>query len=219
MIICSGCGGNAIGLASVFPLVVVNDIDPVKLQMLRNNGSVYNVSSKFEYVAADAYLVLKGMLSYRDIGDSVSTQVLRNIARFDVALLAPPWGGLEYSAEEYFDLHTMMPCGDFYDLVDLTKDVADNIICILPRNTAKKQIEEISLDLLDSAKYPCVVEDVYLWKKFKMTIVYFGLLFADPPKRRRKRRSNLITKSTQLDAYEISNEEISREKTHIRFSV
>ena len=155
--------------------------------MLKHNAAVYGVTANIEYVHSDAYVLLHHLITLQR--DSISTRPPGRM--IDVVVLAPPWGGSDYSASKSFDLHTMIPTGDMYTLISLAAQIASNIICILPRNTLKSQIEEISLTV-DRSTHPCAVEDIYLWNKCKMTVAYFGLMFAKIPKLYLKRKLHLI---------------------------
>ena len=121
-----------------------------------------------------------------------------------------PRGGVEYLSCAAYDLRTMLPTGDFCELLGLAARAASNIVCILPRNTRKAQLEELSLTVLDRGLHPCLVEDVYLWGKCKMTIAYFGLMFAKVPKLYLKRKLH----EASLAA---GGEGIVGGGTHIRF--
>lgn len=81
-----------------FPfLVIAIDIDPVKIDLARNNAEVYGVADKIEFIQGD-FLQLAPRL------------------KADVVFLSPPWGGPDYATAETFDIRTMMapdgyPCG------------------------------------------------------------------------------------------------------------
>lgn len=223
----SGCGGDTIAMARVFSYVLANDIDPLKVQLLRHNATLHGVANRIEGLCGDAYDLLEGIrisanihaidesdlafhntssapfpptgsdtdidtdTGIHELRKGLSSSLLGGPA--DVLVLAPPWGGSEYTDQKEFDLHTMIPSGDFFELIKLTRHIAANIVCILPKNTPKRQIEEISTTILNKNVHPCMVEDVYINHKCKMTVVYFGLLFAPLPRMRvgpRKRKAN-----------------------------
>ena len=92
----------------------------------------------------------------------------------DVVILAPPWGGMAYAEKGCkFDLHTMFSFGDGFDLVELALRRSKHVVYLVPRNTHKKQFEELA------AKFSvqCSVEDLYIHGKCKMTVAYIGPLF------------------------------------------
>lgn len=67
----------------------------------------------------------------------------------------------------------MFPSGDGVELINLSLKVCKNIICIFPRNICKQQIRKLSSD----NNIDCLIEDIHLFGKHKMTIIYFGPLF------------------------------------------
>jgi hypothetical protein len=91
----------------------------------------------------------------------------------DVIILAPPWGGINYSAQAKFDLDKMITCGSGLELLALAAGVCNNVVYLLPRNTNKKQLRQLAT-ILD---IPCRIENVYIHDKCKMMVVYFGTLF------------------------------------------
>jgi hypothetical protein len=234
MDIFSGCGGNAIALAEEFPHVCANDIDPVKSRLLRHNAALYGVGGRLEVVVGDAYSLLGGMMSGLSTGAQARYMSLDAPQRpslspssgsecrwrldgpADVLVLAPPWGGSDYTAQQDFDLRTMIPSGDFFELIKLTRHVARNMVCILPKNTPKSQIEEICTSLLNNCIHPCLVEDVFINGKCKMTVVYFGLLFASSSrlKKRQLKEAFNVSETTNSEA---TAGEMPAAKKHIRF--
>ncbi|KAB0396767.1 hypothetical protein E2I00_010317, partial [Balaenoptera physalus] len=117
---CSGCdtvvdafcgvGGNTIQFALTGKRVIAIDIDPVKIDLARNNAEIYGVAEKIEFICGD-FLQLASHL------------------KADVVFLSPPWGGPDYATAEIFDISTMMS-PDGYPLEKIT----NNIIYFLPRN-------------------------------------------------------------------------------------
>ena len=92
----------------------------------------------------------------------------------EVIILAPPWGGVDYNCDGIdFNLHTSISVGDGFDLVELSLKICDHIVYLVPKNTPKRQFEEMS------AKFNvyCGVEDIFLHGKCKMTIAYIGPKF------------------------------------------
>lgn len=74
----------------LFPLsVIAIDIDPVKIDLARNNAEVYGIADKIEFICGD-FLLLASHL------------------KADVVFLSPPWGGPDYATAETFDIRTMM---------------------------------------------------------------------------------------------------------------
>ncbi|KAJ1191902.1 hypothetical protein NDU88_001215 [Pleurodeles waltl] len=73
-----GVGGNAIQFALAGKRVIAIDIDPVKIDLARNNAEVYGVAQQIEFILGDF------MLLASDI-------------KADVVFLSPPWGGPDYT--------------------------------------------------------------------------------------------------------------------------
>ena len=90
----------------------------------------------------------------------------------DLAILSPPWGGPGYE-KGYFDLQSMISCGDGMELAKLAIKACENIVYLVPKNTDKDQL----VDLARSLSVPWFVEDIHLNGKLKMTVAYYGKLF------------------------------------------
>ncbi|XP_038435256.1 trimethylguanosine synthase isoform X2 [Canis lupus familiaris] len=84
-----GVGGNTIQFALTGKRVIAIDIDPVKIDLARNNAEVYGIADKIEFICGD-FLLLASHL------------------KADVVFLSPPWGGPDYATAETFDIRTMM---------------------------------------------------------------------------------------------------------------
>lgn len=97
-----------------------------------------------------------------------------SVPTVDILFLAPPWGGPEYSNAQSFNLRTMLPSGDGFELVKLAATECKNIVLMIPRNTSRKHLRQLQ----GYVELPCIVEEVYLYMKHKMTVVYIGELFA-----------------------------------------
>jgi len=86
----AGYGGNAVSLLRHFPrsLVLSVELLPARLALLRHNASVYGIdgsarhSPRLELVAGDVYRVLQGL----------------EPGVVDLAVMSPPWGGMDYLA-------------------------------------------------------------------------------------------------------------------------
>ena len=75
---------------------------------------------------------------------SQSTAYFPENALVDVIVLAPPWGGPDYSALEQSDLRTMILSGDGVELAQLAaKCCKGGLVYLLPKNTSKEQLQEI----------------------------------------------------------------------------
>ena len=157
----SGCGGNAIHLAAICKLVIASDIDVIKLEALRQNAKIYGVWDRMELCVADAKVLLNGSLMNRS----------RSI---DVVLLAPPWGGINYT-ESAINLESFGEIGNLVEMVkvSLCPIGARGVVLILPKTTHKTQFERMS----KLCNFKVYVEDIYLWGKLKMTVAYIGPMF------------------------------------------
>ncbi|XP_070337337.1 trimethylguanosine synthase isoform X2 [Equus asinus] len=109
-----GVGGNTIQFALTGKRVIAIDIDPVKIDLARNNAEVYGIADKIEFICGD-FLLLASQL------------------KADVVFLSPPWGGPDYATAETFDIRTMMS-PDGFEIFRLSQKITNNIVYFLPRN-------------------------------------------------------------------------------------
>ena len=149
-----GCGGNSIAMAEICNSVIVVDIDPDKIKKLAHNAEIYGVNENIVPLCDDVYNALN---CFKD-----------KLANFDVIVLSPPWGGMDYDVG-HFDIKNF-PSGNGYELIKLALSVCSNIVCIFPRNTINKHMK----DFAKKMNTTCFVEDVQLYGKKKMKIYYFG---------------------------------------------
>lgn len=126
--------------------------------MPRHNASLYEVEERIEYCVSDAYSLL--------------TSISGAGRAADVVILAPPWGGHGYG-DVSFDVATMIPTGDGFELLARALSAAPNVVYLLPRTTHQTQFEEMSRRF----QRGCVVEDIRLWGKRKMCVAYVGPAF------------------------------------------
>ncbi|KAL1517508.1 hypothetical protein ABEB36_001264 [Hypothenemus hampei] len=110
-----GAGGNSIQFAQTCDKVIAIDIDPEKIELARNNASVYGVAEKIEFINGDFFKLAASL-------------------KADVIFLSPPWGGPNYIKQKTFDLETLQPCG-FSDLYAIAKQVSKNVAAFLPKNS------------------------------------------------------------------------------------
>ncbi|XP_053321940.1 trimethylguanosine synthase [Spea bombifrons] len=144
-----GVGGNAIQFAKAGNAVIAVDIDPVKLDLARNNAEVYGVADRIEFICADYMRVAPDL-------------------KADVVFLSPPWGGPDYVSAETFDIKTMMS-PDGFEIFQLSKQITKNIIYFLPRNADIEQVASLA-----GPGGQVEVEQNFLNKKLKTMTVYFG---------------------------------------------
>ena len=85
--------------------MIAIDIDPVKIDLARNNAEIYGVVDKIEFICGD-FLQLASSL------------------KADIVFLSPPWGGPDYTTAEIFDISTMMsPDGYPLKILEFTQMV------------------------------------------------------------------------------------------------
>ena len=75
---CCGAGGDSIQISKRCKRVLANDIDPIKISLLKNNARVYGIDN---------------ITSFNQ--DFLSLNISRNI--IDAVYLSPPWGGPNYN--------------------------------------------------------------------------------------------------------------------------
>ncbi|KAM4687313.1 trimethylguanosine synthase [Discoglossus pictus] len=146
-----GVGGNAIQFAKAGKSVIAVDIDPVKLDLARNNAEVYGVADRIEFIRADFMCVAADL-------------------KADVVFLSPPWGGPDYVSAETFDIRTMMS-PDGFEIFKLSQQITKNIVYFLPRNADVEQVASLA-----GPGGQVEIEQNFLNNKLKTMTVYFGEL-------------------------------------------
>ncbi|KAL8429993.1 hypothetical protein ACSSS7_006206 [Eimeria intestinalis] len=116
----AGAGGSAIAFAKTCGFVIACDIEAGRVEAAQANAAVYG-----RQVAARTDFILG------DFATLTSRQLRRGV--FDVAFLAPPWGGPSYNAREVFNLKAMGAGIDFSCAVRLAQRVAPRVAAFLPR--------------------------------------------------------------------------------------
>ena len=122
------------------------------------------MESQIDFVCADAYDVLNSLIPHAEPNGSPG------VSKVDAVLLAPPWGGPDYSAYGQFDMSTGFPSGDGLQLIKLAYKVSKNVICVFPKNIIRSQVHHLMMEL--QAK--CRVEEIFMYNKHKLSIIYFG---------------------------------------------
>ncbi|XP_058131525.1 trimethylguanosine synthase isoform X2 [Dasypus novemcinctus] len=144
-----GVGGNAIQFALAGKRVIAIDIDPVKIDLARNNAEVYGIADKIEFICGD-FLLLASHL------------------KADVVFLSPPWGGPDYATAETFDIRTMMS-PDGFEIFRLSQKITNNIVYFLPRNADVDQVASLA-----GPGGQVEIEQNFLNNKLKTITAYFG---------------------------------------------
>uniref|UniRef100_A0A8C6RLG9 Trimethylguanosine synthase n=1 Tax=Nannospalax galili TaxID=1026970 RepID=A0A8C6RLG9_NANGA len=150
-----GVGGNTIQFALTGKRVIAIDIDPVKIDLARNNAEVYGIADKIEFVCGD-FLLLAPCL------------------KADVVFLSPPWGGPDYATAETFDIRTMMS-PDGFEIFRLSQKITNNIVYFLPRNADIDQVASLA-----GPGGQVEIEQNFLNNKLKTITAYFGDLIRRP---------------------------------------
>ena len=86
---CAGAGGNAIGFARAGCTVIAIELDPARLEMARQNASLYGVADRIEFIQGDATEIVPGRQA-------------------DLLFIDPPWGA-RYDKERV-TLEDLSPC-------------------------------------------------------------------------------------------------------------
>ncbi|XP_060054873.1 trimethylguanosine synthase isoform X2 [Erinaceus europaeus] len=144
-----GVGGNTIQFALTGKKVIAIDIDPVKIDLARNNAQVYGIADKIEFICGD-FLLLASQL------------------KADVVFLSPPWGGPDYATAETFDIRTMMS-PDGFEIFRLSQKITSNIVYFLPRNADIDQVASLA-----GPGGQVEIEQNFLNNKLKTITAYFG---------------------------------------------
>ncbi|XP_004580647.2 trimethylguanosine synthase [Ochotona princeps] len=162
---CSGCdvvvdafcgvGGNTIQFALAGKKVIAIDIDPVKIDLARNNAQVYGIADKIEFICGDFLLLAPSLKAH-------------------VVFLSPPWGGPDYATAEIFDIKTMIS-PDGFEIFRLSQKITNNIIYFLPRNADIDQVASLA-----GPGGQVEIEQNFLNNKLKTITAYFGDLIRRP---------------------------------------
>uniref|UniRef100_A0A667IDN1 Trimethylguanosine synthase n=1 Tax=Lynx canadensis TaxID=61383 RepID=A0A667IDN1_LYNCA len=129
--------------------VIAIDIDPVKIDLARNNAEVYGIADKIEFICGD-FLLLASHL------------------KADVVFLSPPWGGPDYATAETFDIRTMMS-PDGFEIFRRSQKITNNIVYFLPRNADIDQVASLA-----GPGGQVEIEQNFLNNKLKTITAYFG---------------------------------------------
>ena len=130
-------------------LVIAIDIDPVKIDLARNNAEIYGVVDKIEFICGD-FLQLASSL------------------KANVVFLSPPWGGPDYATAEIFDISTMMS-PDGFEIFRLSQKITNNIVFFLPRNADIDQVASLA-----GPGGQVEIEQNFLNNRLKTITAYFG---------------------------------------------
>ncbi|XP_075226088.1 trimethylguanosine synthase 1 [Lycorma delicatula] len=147
-----GAGGNTIQLAFTCERVIAIDIDPVKIELAKNNAAVYGVADRIEFIIGD-FLKLAPTLSA------------------DVVFLSPPWGGPDYTSQSSYSLDAILPPLGGKELFNVAANITDNIAFFLPRNTNTDELIRVA-----GSGSEVEIEQDFLDRKLISLTAYFGEL-------------------------------------------
>ena len=149
----------------------------------RANAKIYGVENRIDFICADAYHVLSSLIPQHPCPDkepgtngTLDSREKNPLPKVDVVILAPPWGGPDYNVCKHFDMRTGFPSGDGLELIKLALRVSENVICIFPKNLSKQQLKEFITEQGD-LNGCCYVDEIFLYQKHKMSVIFFGALF------------------------------------------
>lgn len=164
-------------------LVIAMDNSPLRLALARHNAIIYGVEDRIEFILGDFLSFAK---AYRGYGADKAKSPI------DVVFLSPPWGGPSYltdsptkekglpsfdtshpesgvQTERRYTLDMISPIpGD--DLIELTRNITNNIAFFLPRNTDVNQISALVPEKDEMVE----VEEGWMGNKLKALTCYFG---------------------------------------------
>lgn len=132
-VFCGG-GGNSIQFAKLFPRVIGIDNNMEHLYCTAMNSRAYNVE--------DHLWLRYGSWSQRFIKKNASWLHKETI---DCIFASPPWGGPQYLKANLYDLETMLVPMGITSLLETFKQLSDNIIIFLPRNSNLNQLSQATL--------------------------------------------------------------------------
>ncbi|KOX78052.1 Trimethylguanosine synthase [Melipona quadrifasciata] len=150
-----GAGGNAIQFAFTCEKVLAIDIDPVKIELARNNARVYGVDDRIEFIVGDFLQLASKLIA-------------------DVVFLSPPWGGPEYAKNETFDLNNIMQPIGGVKLFNIARKITNHVAYFLPRN-----VDTMQLAILAGVGGGVEVEQNFLDRKLTALTAYYGELPRD----------------------------------------
>ncbi|KAM7360058.1 trimethylguanosine synthase 1 [Cochliomyia hominivorax] len=147
-----GSGGNAIQFALTCDKVIAIDIDPLKLEMAKHNAQIYKVSHKIEFILGDFLQLAAG-----------------GKLKADIVFLSPPWGGPKYKNKKEFDIEKYLLPVKASELVEVSRNVSENIALFLPRNSNIRQIVKLA-----GVGNRCEIEHNYLDSRLVAITALYG---------------------------------------------
>lgn len=100
--------------------MIAIDIDPIKVELAKNNAQVYGVEDRIEFINGDFFQLAPTL-------------------KADVIFLSPPWGGPDYNKQPSYNLSSIKPI-DGANLYKIACEITPNIAFYLPRNVNTHQV-------------------------------------------------------------------------------
>ncbi|EPZ36047.1 hypothetical protein ROZALSC1DRAFT_27871 [Rozella allomycis CSF55] len=149
-----GAGGNTIQFAKHCK----KDIDPIKIELAKNNAKVYGVLHKIEFLIGSFFdhVILEEILGHK----------------IDGVFLSPPWNGPSYLNSDVYYQHDMMNGYGTEKIINYARQISHNLILYVPRNSLIEELESFGLE----DEY-MEVQKVSLSRAVKALVVFYGNYF------------------------------------------
>lgn len=139
--------------AGRFKQLVVNDLDPNKVAMLRNNLSVYG----------------KGLNHIKFMNKDVFA--IQPTFKVDCVVVCPPWGGIDISEYASRDLDEIM-VPRLSDILNHCRNFSENMILQMPKNTNLKNLLKV---INMNNMCPMIrIEKILVDSKLSQLFIYIG---------------------------------------------
>lgn len=119
----AGAGGNVIQFAHN-RMTVALEIDQSRIDMLKNNASIYQVLDNIKIVHGDFL------------------EVAKNEAGIDIVFMSPPWGGPDYVKSRKYDIFSMIT-PDITKIMEVCNEITKNVVLYLPRTAHPAQVVQL----------------------------------------------------------------------------
>jgi len=170
--------------------------------MALNNAQIYSVHEKIQYLNKD-FLKLDKEKDF--------------LTPPEVVFVSPPWGGVNYSKDEIYDLGKIKP--KFENIIEKCLSLANNLVLFLPRNADMGQLANIFLQYEKLFSYnrnkECIITLealIYGGHNIKALLLLIGPMFTPKTQEIIPRIKALFKK--QFDPYEsIIVQNIMKSKT------
>ena len=158
-----GSGGNVIQFSLKCKRVIAIDIDPIKINICKNNAKVYSCTNNINFLELD-FLEVKGI-------------------KADYVFLSPPWGGVEYKDTSKYSMKEKMT-PDILQIVSKCLEISNKIIFYIPRTSMLEELYEILNQIIEknneknnTISNSIMFLDVHILNsanKIKACMIFFG---------------------------------------------